>query len=370
MERSAAFPFFVKCSLILLGFMGFIYSLYLCRSILVPLVFSAIISILLDPVVIFLVRHRFPRLLAIILTLTVAIALLAALMFFISSQVSSFAESLPELQKKIGTWTGMGLIWISETFNIDQDRIIGWFTKAKTEALKSGTGMIGHTLGSIGGALASGILIPVYIFLFLFYKKLLLQFVSRLFKGDGKNKMVDVLHQIKSIIKSYLVGLLFEAGIICTLYSVGLSIIGVKYAILLGILAALFNMIPYIGILFAMIPTIIIAAATGTGTTVLLAIGLFGFIQLIDNNFIIPRIVASKVKINALMAIIALLAGGALWGIPGMFMSLPLTAIVKIICDHVEQLRPIGLLLGEEIPGKRRRRIRFRKRKIPAPKEA
>jgi predicted PurR-regulated permease PerM len=73
-------------------------------------------------------------------------------------------------------------------------------------------------------------------------------------------------------------------------------------------------------------------------------------IQLIDNHYISPYIVASKVKINALFSVIVVLVGNAIWGIPGMFLAVPVLAIVKLICDHIEPLKPIGFLLGDTMP--------------------
>jgi len=77
---------------------------------------------------------------------------------------------------------------------------------------------------------------------------------------------------------------------------------------------------------------------------------LFYIIQIIDNNYIVPKVVASKVKLNALFSIIVVFIGNALWGVPGMFLSIPLLAIVKLICDHIESLKPWGFLLGDTMP--------------------
>jgi predicted PurR-regulated permease PerM len=360
MDRTSNLPFFVRVSQVLVGLVALFFILYACRGILVPLLFSLIVAILLDPLVNFLTRHRVNRLVSIGIGIAIGLTLVAALVFFISSQVTSFTDALPALEKKFNQLFDAAVSWISNTFRIEPTRIKAWFNKAKNDADQ--TGMIGQTLGTISGVLVSLVLVPVYIFLFLFYKPLLISFMGRVFTGEGRHTVSDVLHQVKSIIKSYLIGLLLEAAIVATLNSIGLLLMGVPYAIMFGVLGALLNMIPYIGILFAMVLTMLMAAATEPMSTVLMVVGLYFVVQLIDNNFIVPRIVASKVKINALISIIAVISGGALWGIPGMFLSLPLTAIVKIICDHVEQLKPVGFLLGDEVPGSTRWKMRFRKK--------
>jgi predicted PurR-regulated permease PerM len=161
----------------------------------------------------------------------------------------------------------------------------------------------------------------------------------------------DMIKQTKSVIQRYLIGLIIEAIIIAIMDSAGLLILGIDYAILLGIIGALLNVIPYIGGIVAVaLPMMIAIATKSTPLYALYVLGIYYFIQLIDNHYIFPKIVASKVKINMLFAIIVVLAGNALWGVPGMFLSMPLLAIIKLICDHIEPLKPYGFLLGDTMP--------------------
>ena len=144
---------------------------------------------------------------------------------------------------------------------------------------------------------------------------------------------------------------MIEAAIIATLNSVGLLILGIDYAIILGITGALLNVIPYIGGVIAIALPMIIAFVTKDSISYpLLVMGIYLVIQFTDNHLIIPRIVASKVKINALVSVIAVLIGGSLWGVAGMFLSIPLTAILKVVFDHIEILKPWGFLLGNIVP--------------------
>jgi predicted PurR-regulated permease PerM len=148
-----------------------------------------------------------------------------------------------------------------------------------------------------------------------------------------------------------LVGLIIEAIIVAVLDTTALLILGIDYAILLGIIAALLNVIPYIGGLVAVaLPMIVAIATKSTAWYAFYVLVMYYIIQLFDNNFIVPYIVASKVKINALFSIIVVFVGNALWGIPGMFLSIPMLAIVKLIFDHIEPLKPWGFLLGDTMP--------------------
>jgi len=178
--------------------------------------------------------------------------------------------------------------------------------------------------------------------MFLFYKPLLLDFVSRLFSSRQQATVVEVLTETQTLIQSYLLGLLVEAGIVATLNTVALLILGIDYAIVLGIIGALLNVIPYICGIVAVALPMMLAFATKSPIYVLLVLIAYVIVQFIDNNFIVPKIVASRVKINALVSIIAVFTGSALWGVPGMFLALPLTAIVKVIFDRIEPLKPWG----------------------------
>lgn len=185
----------------------------------------------------------------------------------------------------------------------------------------------------------------------LFYHPLLIEFIRRLFTIDYQEVVNKIITEIKTVIQRYLIGLLVEIVLVAILNSLVLFILGIPYAILLGVIGALLNIIPYLGGIIAVALPMMIALATKSSAW-FAAYVLIGYyiVQLIDNNYIVPKIVASKVKINALVAIIIVIAGNALWGIAGMFLSLPLIAIVKLIFDHIEPLKPWGYLLGDTMP--------------------
>src|SRR6185369_3265784 len=142
----------------------------------------------------------------------------------------------------------------------------------------------------------------------------------------------EVLFTTKSLIQSYLSGLMIEMVIVAILNSIGLLIIGVDYAIVFGVIGAILNLIPYIGGIVAISLPMLMAFVTGTPISAFFVLIAYLIVQFIDNNYLVPVIVASKVKVNALVSIIVVLIGGTLWGVAGMFLSIPLTAIVKVIC--------------------------------------
>jgi predicted PurR-regulated permease PerM len=344
-------PFYARVTILFIGAIALVAILYIAKNIIVPLVFATIIAILLSPVVDFFVRIRINRVAAITITLLLTFLVILACGSLLISQAVRFSDSLPVLVDKFTALINQTINNASDYFDWDPQKIHAWITKTQSEIINISTSAIGQSLVIAGSVLIVLFLLPVYVFLILFYQPLLLEFTWRLFGKDNQSQVREIVTQIKTVIQNYLTGLVIEAVIIAILDTVALLILGIEYALIIGILGALLNIIPYIGGLVAVaIPMIVALVTKSTPMYALYVMLAYYFIQLIDNNYIVPKIVASQVKINALFSIIVVIAGNALWGIPGMFLSIPVLAIVKLICDHIESLKPWGFLLGDTMP--------------------
>jgi predicted PurR-regulated permease PerM len=344
-------PLYAKGALFVIGLFFLVAALYITRSIIVPIVFAFIIAILLYPVVKFFVRMRINRIIAITLTIVLATASMAALGLLLASQINKVSEEWPSMAEKFAGVIQQSISWVSDKFNIPRHSVNEWIAKTRVELINASGAVFGQTLVNLGGMLVALFLIPVYIFMILFYQPILVEFIHRLFGPAQHGRVVKVINETKSVIQQYLVGLIIEAAIIAVMYIVALLILGIDYAILLGIIAAILNLIPYIGgIIGVGLPMMVALATKPSPLYAIYIMVVFYIIQLIDNNFIVPRIVGSKVKINALFLLIVVIAGNALWGIPGMFLSIPLLAIVKLIFDNIQGLEPLGFLLGDTMP--------------------
>lgn len=352
MKSEVNFPFYAKAAYIFIGLSTFIVILSISQKIIVPLIYATIIAILLSPAVDFLVKRRINRSIAIVITLLVLIFSGTLIILLISNQLMTFTNSFPQLTLKFHQTLNEFTTWVSGYFNISHHKINLWIIEKNGEILKEASSLIGQTIINTGSVLIILFLIPVYIFMLLFYQLQLLEFIHKLFKSTEQSQVSEIISTTKKIIQNYLVGLLLEALIVAALNCTGLLILGIDYAILLGIIGAILNVIPYIGGIVAVALPMLVAFVTKSPTTAMLVLALYILIQFIDNHFIMPKIVGSKVQLNALISIIAVLVGGTLWGIPGMFLSIPLTAILKVICDHIDGLKPWGYLLGKTIPVK------------------
>lgn len=363
-------PILLKFTLVIIGLIGFFYILVLGKAIILPFLFGLLLAMLVNPVVNFLVNHKFNRVLAIALTVITTMALFFCLMYFLASQMALFKESFPQIKQRFLEIYGDAINWVSEKFNVSEKQIEGKIDSSKENMMGEDSGLLGQTFLTLGSLLSFFFLMPVYVFMFLFYKPLLLDFTSRVFESARHSTVVEVLNESKLLIQSYLVGLMLEAAIVAALDISALLILGIQYAVLLGILAALLNLIPYIGGLVAISLPIMIVLATKPPIYILYVFIAYLTVQFIDNNFIMPRIVGSRVKVNALVSIMAVLIGGAVWGVPGMFLSLPITAIVKVIFDRVEGLQAWGFLLGDNMPEIGGSFFKIRKSRSSKPKPA
>ncbi|RWY57158.1 AI-2E family transporter [Mucilaginibacter gilvus] len=340
-------PFYIQATAVLFGLVLVVYILSVLTDILVPLGFAAFLAILLNPLANRLQRHKVPKVLSIVIAMLIALLVVTGVFYFLSSQVIQFGDSLPMLKQKFGEISMNLKHWVQATFGIavaKQDQML-------KEALSNSQSMVGKTLGGLLGTLGIIFLLPVYIFFMLLYKPLILNFLYEVFAEENSKKVSEVLSETKGAIQSYIVGLLIEMIIVAAMNSAALLLLGVKYGILIGCIGAILNLIPYLGGIIAIALPVLMATVTKDGySTQLGVIIAYIVIQFIDNNILVPRIVSSKVQINALMSIVVVLLGNQLWGLSGMFLSIPFVAVLKIIFDRIEDLKPWGKLLGDNIP--------------------
>jgi predicted PurR-regulated permease PerM len=350
-NKEQKFPLYAKIILMLFGLIALLALLYIARGIIIPIVFAVIIAIVLHPVVNFFVWLKMNRIIAIIITLFITFMIIATLGVLLFSQVNRFTESWPILLDKFTELLNQSITWFSGYSNTNPHKIHDWVTEMQRELINTSSAGIGKTILGIGSAIVVMFLIPVYVFMLLFYHPLLIDFIHKLFDTNNQSRVSEVITQTKTVIQRYLIGLIIETIIVAVLETITLVIFGIEYALLLGIVGALLNLIPYIGgIVSVALPMMVALVTKSSGWYAAYVLAIYYLIQLIDNNYIVPKIVASKVKINALFSIIAVIIGNALWGISGMFLSIPLLAIIKLIFDHIEPLKPWGFLLGDTMP--------------------
>jgi len=362
MRQTLPFPFYAKFALVLVFLISLTYILYVGQSVILPLLMAMLFAILLRPVSNFLEKKlHFPHVVAAMVTVILFVFFFAILFYFISVQVLDMTNDWDKMKGNLMQHYHNLQVYVKDTFGLTRNEQKELIDKAAKSSLDSGKEMLGTTLSSFTDSVMNLILIPVYIFLMLLYRTHFIKFLCKLFDKRHHETLEDIMKTIKVSVQSYIIGLMIEFVIVSVLTSIGLMIIGVKYFILLGIITGLLNLIPYIGILIAGLLSII-ASLTGT-TDLSIVIGIIivnVIVQLLDNNLLVPMIVSSKVEINAIASIVGIIVGGLLGGITGMFLAIPLMAILKVIFDRIEELKPWGYLLSNDLP----KSFVFRKKKV------
>lgn len=346
------FPFYAKLAFTLLSLSLIVVIFYYSQSIVIPLLLSLLFAILLRPVVKFFNgKLRLPHVIAVMLSVILFVLFFVGIMYFVSLQIGEMANDWSKIKNNVAIHANNIQEFVREKFNLskrEQEKLLDDATKGSME---TGKQIVSTTLLSFSDVLVNLMLIPIYTFLILLYRNHFIKFLCKLFSPEHHQKLRSVLAQIKISVQSYIVGLLIEMVVVSVLTTIGFMIIGLKYAILLGILTGLLNLIPYIGILIAGVLSVVASLTGNADLSIVVGIVVVNVVvQLIDNNLLVPMIVSSKVEINALVSIVGIIIGGALGGFSGMFLAIPLIAILKVIFDKIESLEPWGYLMGDDLP--------------------
>ncbi|HVW15245.1 MAG TPA: AI-2E family transporter [Mucilaginibacter sp.] len=346
-SKNASAPFYEKLSLVLVGLIALCYIVILGKGLLDPLVFGFLFAILLLPVCSFLERKlRLPRSLASLLSIILLIVFIGGILYLVGSRISAMADDWPELKKQISQSVEDLRQWIQNSFHINMDKQMDYVHSATSKLMASGSDVIGSTFGAVSSLMLFYVFILIFTFLILFYRRLLLSFLVWVFTDNYKAVVFDIVENIQKIMRQYILGLLLEMFIVACMACTAFFIIGIKYALLLGIIVGLFNIVPYVGIYTALLISTLITFATGNIRDALFVALSVIIVHTIDANVLLPTIVGSKVRLNALISFLGIVIGEMIWGLSGMFLAIPVIAIMKIVFDRIESLRPWGYLLG------------------------
>lgn len=345
------FPITVRRSIELIGLFTLGLIVIAASSILTPLVLAFFVSIVILPVYRFFLKLRFPETLAIGTSVLILFGIMALVVWFFSVQIGQVISDIPTIRANVNIHLNSLSEWINRKTNFTQERQLTILKEQSKGLLNSATGLLGGAAASLTSIFIFVGLIPIYIFLILFYKNLLLRFVFLWFPQDHHDKLEDGMRGMQVIIKSYLVGLLIQITYITVLVGGILMLLGIKHALLIGVIFAILNLIPYIGALIGNIIGVLLTLTSSTELwPIMEVLGTIAIVQFLDNNILMPRIVGSKVKINALASIVGVIVGGAVAGVAGMFLSLPIIAILKVIFDRSDNFKQWGVLFGDERP--------------------
>lgn len=327
--------------------------LYFGAALFIPMFYGLFIAIVLYPACRWLEHHHFPRSLAIAAGLTVVILLVILLFWLLALQFSAFSRDIPELRTKIEPTISSLHQWIAENLNIPIASQQEWLKNS----VEKGTGNTAGILAGIFSKTLSGlymlILTPVFAALFLYNRN---DFVLALEKMAGKgyeDKLHQVLHQTMYTYYHFIKGMIFVYLIVGALNSIGLLALGIEHAILFGFLTAIMTIIPYLGIFISALLPVTVAWITKDSIWYPIAvIAVFAFVQYLEANVIFPRVVATQLNLSTWATLVAIIAGGILWGVNGMILFIPFTGMLKILTGNIPELEGLNLLLSRKIKSK------------------
>jgi len=356
-------PFLVKFTLVIISLIGLGYILALGQSILAPFFLAFLMAMLFLPFATFLERKlRFPRSLSTMTSVFIMLIFLSGVIYFFGSQLSTFSKDIPHLRDQFISVFDNLQHWVSRTFNIKINDQLDYIDQGLNKLLSSSGLILGFTLSIFSTGFAFILFFILFFIFILNYRRILNNFIVAVFNEKHKASVQEVVTQVRIMTKKYIIGLCLQVFIVSILTSIVLGVLGVKYAVLLAVLTGLLNVIPYLGICISLVVSCFIAFATGTPSTCIYVVIGYIAVHIIDGNIILPFVVGSKVKINALFSFLGIIIGEHLWGIAGMFLCIPAIAIIKIIFERVNGLQPWGKLLGEEEkPNKKKKSYKISK---------
>ena len=349
MKPTVSLPFYARLSLILISLIAMGYMAMLGQTILAPFIMGLLFAILLLPLASFLEKKlRFPRPLASIASVLVMILIVFIVVYFIGNQLRFLVSAWPRLEAQLTEALRSLQEWIMHTFHIEIFKQVKFLSSISSKAMSASTSMITGLLLSFSGLLLFLIFTLLYTFFILCHRKRLVDFLVSSFSKDHSQTVYAIVTQTQFMIKKYITGLFIEMFVVFCISGILLWIVGSNFVLLLALITGIFNVIPYIGIFTALVLSALITFATGTAVKALFAALSILLVHIIDSNILMPIILGSKVRINALVIIIGVIIGEMIWGISGMFVAIPIIAMMKIISDNVESLQPWAILLGDE----------------------
>lgn len=323
--------------------------LYFGRDIFIPLSFAVLISFVLYPICVWLEKKGVGRLTAVVLSLGILIILGLLLLSLLVFQFASFLDEWPTIQIKLGESFAALSQFLAEVVGFSkeqQDRIISQLSNQSGSNILA---VIRHTILASAFSMVLMILIPVYSVLILYYRRYWVKVLNRLFPTESDEHLRHILSLTLKTYYNFIKGMIVVYLVVGTLNSLGLLLLGVPHAILFGFVASVLTFIPYIGIIVgAMLP---IAMSWITYDSIwypLGVVGVFAFVQYLEANVIFPLAVSSRLNVNTLVMILAIFAGGILWGMAGMILFVPFAGIAKLVADHNPNWKTTAMILGND----------------------
>lgn len=339
----------ILLSTVIVGFL-IIYG----HTFLAPLVFAIFLSILILPLYNFFYRFTRTDWLAIVFSFMIVLILISGVMYFFSVQIYSVFSELSEIRQTMSNGINKINYFIADKFKLSTDVVRDWINSQVDLLVDLPSTYVSQGLSSSSTFMIQSVICLVYMFFILLYKDAFRNFIVSQFPKNNRDDIFEVLNSISKVSQQYFLGRLLVMAILAVLNSLGLWLLGIGFPILWGTLAAILTIIPYIGTtLGGTLPFIYAFATEDSLWAPVGVVIMYQIVQQLEGNIITPKIVGGTMKLNPFVSIVAMVAGGLMWGISGLVIALPVIAIIKILFDHIELMQPVGLLLDKDLAVKK-----------------
>ena len=346
-------PLLDKSIKILLLVLLSVAVLYYGKSFLVPLLMAALLSMLVLPLCMRL-EKKTNKAIAVILSVLVLLGAVAIIVSIVSAQVADISDNAEQIERNISEKVKKVQVFITKSLGIPEQRQQEIIQQQQQSSSGKMASFISWFFSSLGALLTNFIIVLVYIFLFLYFRDHLKRFILNIVPHQEQENTRTILHDVRRVAQKYLTGLAIMIACLWVMYGIGFSIIGVKHALFYAVLCGLLEIVPFVGNLTGVTITAIMSLAQGGSSSLLIGIIVtYGIVQFTQSYILEPLVVGRGISIHPVFTIIGIVGGEQLWGISGMILALPLLGIIKIICDHIEPLKPFGYLIGSQKKGKK-----------------
>lgn len=328
--------------------------LYYGQTLFILVAFGLFLSFALRPFVSLLERARLPRVLAILLLLFILLGGMVLLVINVTAQLNQFYSDLPRYQSRIRDLVArvmefvntlrerMGSILPEDARGVREVKIL----ESPLATTRAFFAQIGATLEILLYAAT----VPFLTFFMLKDREKFGRVIEGMLSRSPRLGKGDVTGAISRTMTGYALGLAFVMLIMAGATTIALMILGINYYYILGPIAGLAILLPYVGVIFSTAPALAVAYFQYDGRKALLVLLVYAFLQFLEGNVLTPFIVGGKVRLFPLTVMVAFLFWGLLWGLPGAILAVPLTSAIKVVCENVKGWEGFARLLGDPDP--------------------
>ncbi len=341
------YPLSMKITFMLLAIILFFYGIIAAKDFLYPIVLGVLLGYLGYPITCYLEKKGFPRIPASLFSVLFFLFIVSFALIIIYRRAGTFIDQIPLYKQQALQNIDKMETLIEDQFGLSDLRLVEFFRSRIKYFFEIGNETMNQAFASAAGTIFRLAILPVYMFLFLYYRTKLAYFILQLVPKENRKVGIKILANFSTVVARYIGGMATVVVILAILNSIGLLLIGIENPFVFGIISACFSFIPYFGTFIGgSIPFLFSLLINDSPLVALKIIILYLIIHLIENNILAPNIVGNSLRLNPLVIIVGIIAGGMVWGIPGMFAIVPLLAMLNIMSENVVRLHAYSFLLG------------------------